>query len=110
MGSGTSAGNAIGYFAGQHRNNRGQSIVLYPVDLSSEQMGPPIGGEAKADGSAVKKTIFLTNDSLVPAFVFYRQCQSVLETCLHQTSIGINHAYGVIKLFFDNQRASFAPP
>jgi hypothetical protein len=30
---------------------------------------------------------FLANDSLVPAFVFYRQRQTAFGTCLHKTSL-----------------------
>ena len=38
--------------------------------------------------SSVFESDFLTNDSLVPAFVFCRESQSL--TRLHQTSIGID--------------------
>ena len=54
--------------------------------------------------SSVFESDFLTNDSLIPAFVFYRGSQRL--TRLHQTSIGINHAHGVTKMIFDNQRAT----
>jgi hypothetical protein len=38
--------------------------------------------------SSVFESDFVTNDSLVPAFVFHRERQSI--TRLHQTSIWIN--------------------
>jgi hypothetical protein len=53
------------------------------------------------NNASVFESDFLTNDSLVPAFVFCHERQSI--TRLHQTSIGINW---VAKMIFDNQRAT----
>ena len=59
--------------------------------------------------TSVFESDFLTNDSLVPAFVFCRGSQSLKCPAisgiydLHQTSIGINW---IAKMIFDNQRAT----
>ena len=55
------------------------------------------------NNASVFESDFLTNDSLVPAFVFCRESQSVQMTRLHQTSIGISRK---IKALFDKQRAA----
>jgi len=55
------------------------------------------------DKSSVFDSDFLTNDSLVPAFAFGCESQSVQMTRLHQTSIRI---YCTVKMFFGNQRAA----